>query len=36
MVDTIDMFPLEGPAKGEQVSDKALRRVKQNIMGQAT
>lgn len=28
----IDMFPLEGSAKGEQVSDKASRRVKQNIM----
>ena len=32
----IDMFPLvEGPAKGQQVSDKASRRVKQNIMRKA-
>jgi hypothetical protein len=33
----IDMLLLaEDPAKGEQVSDKASRRVKQNIMRQAT
>jgi len=33
----VDIPPLvEGPAKSEQVSDKALRRVKRNIMRQVT